>query len=258
MKQTSKLKPTRWIQANLIGIIVVTIFFTIFALIRSISAEETADIISGIIYIAITIFLIFLWFKAHQTHVFPLILMILLLAVHFFTGLRVIIIIANVILLAIFIYMIFLFLKHTYMFRRVLELAAVSVRGAQNGFTTRPLYSGKAEYSKGEIIGFAKFLEENVIAIPFQDTNGIILSFPEDWLGRKHDIHGSYLDDTHITFDNEGNVSAVISKRDYSKYKDELTFDRLCESFGRLFIEFLELYKKGDGEKILDRIKTRN
>jgi len=258
MKQTSKLKPTRWIQANVLGIIAVAIFFTIFALIRTISAKEIADVISGLLYTTIIVFLIFLWFKAHQAHILPLLLMNLLFVIHFFTGIQVVIVIANAILLTLFIYMITLFLKHAYLFRRILELASKSVSDTQNGFTTRPLYSGKCEYSKGEINGFVKFLELNTIAIPFQDSNGIILSFPEDWLSRKYDIHGSYLDDTRISFDNDGNVSAVISKNDYRKYKDELTFDQLCESFGRLFIEFLELYKKGEAGQITDSIRKRN
>jgi hypothetical protein len=255
MKQTSKLKPTRWIQANITGIIFVVIFFTAFALIRSISAKDMADVISGIIYSAITVFLLFLWFRAHQVHIIPIMLMNLLIAVHFFTGIQVIVIIVNVILLVIFIFMIYMYLMHNYRFRRILELASASVTSTQNGFTTRPLHSGKAEYSQGEIIGFANYLEQNLIAVPFQDSEGIMLSFPEDWLGRKYDIHGSYLDDTRITFNNTGNVSTVISKSDYGKYKDQLTFDQLCESFGSLFIEFLELYKNGETDKILERIK---
>jgi hypothetical protein len=257
MRQASKLKPVKWIQASILGIITVVVFFTVFAIIRSVSSKETADIISGFLYTAITGFLIFLWFRAHHAHVLPLIIMILLFAVHFFTGIREIIIAANLILLALFIYMVFMFLSHTYLVRRILEIAAVSVSDTKNGFTTRPLVSGKSEYSPGEIIGFAKFLEDNTIAIPYQDTNGVVLSFPQDWLGRKYDIYGNYPDDTRITFDNDGNVSTVISKGDYSKYKDELTFDQLCESFGGLFIEFLELYRKGESDIILQRIKTR-
>lgn len=256
MKEVSKLKPTRWVQANVVGIISVVVFFTLFAMIRSISSQETADMISGLLYSGIAAFLIFLWFKSHHAHLLPLLIMIVLITVHFFTGIQVIVIIANVLLLTLFIYMITLFLKHTYLFRRVLELASKSVTSAENGFTTRPHYSGQSEYSQGEINGFAKFLEENTIAIPFKDSEGIIISFPEDWVGRKLDVHGSYMDDTLITFSYDGNVSAVMSKKDYAKYTDQLTFDQLCTSFGSLFIEFLELYKNGETDKIMEKIKA--
>jgi hypothetical protein len=152
--------------------------------------------------------------------------------------------------------MIIKFFQHTIIYRKILELAAKNVTDSADGYTTRPLHAGKSEFSQGEIIGFARFLEDNAIAIPYQDSDGIILSFPEDWLGRKYDAFGSYLDDTRISFDNDGNVSATISRKDYMKYNDQLTFDQLCESLGRLFIYFLELYKKGDTDKIIERIKS--
>ncbi len=255
MKQTSKLKPVRWIKANVWGIIAVAIFFTIFTLIRSISVKDTADMISGGLYIAVTLFLLVIWFKTFHIHVIPILLMNMMFAVYFFTGIQKVAIIVNVCLMIILIFMIIKFLQHTFVYRKILELAAKHVTDTKNGFTTRPLPAGKSEYSQGEIMGLSDFLEKNTIAIPYRDSNGIILTFPEDWLGRKYDVHGSYLDDTRITFNNDGNVSAVISKKDYYKYRDELTFDQLCESFGQLFIEFLELYKKGDTNKILQRIK---
>jgi hypothetical protein len=33
-----------------------------------------------------------------------------------------------------------------------------------------------------------------------------------------------------------------------------LAFDQLCTSLGQLFIEFFELYKKGEGIRVIDRM----
>lgn len=68
-------------------------------------------------------------------------------------------------------------------------------------------------------------------------------------------MHGHYSDDTRIVFQFDGSVSAIISERDYKKYREEWSFDQLCASIGNLFIEFLELFKNGEGERILERIK---
>jgi hypothetical protein len=151
--------------------------------------------------------------------------------------------------------MFFVYLKHTAQYRRILELAARPVDDVKNGFTQRPYPLGKAVYSKGEIFGFAEFLKSSLIAIPFVESNGITLAFPEDWLGRLYDMHGSYLDDTRVIFQFNGQVSAHITKKDYNKYQEELTFDQLCSSLGNMFIEFLELFIDGASDRILEKIK---
>ena len=59
---------------------------------------------------------------------------------------------------------------------------------------------------------------------------------------------------SYIAFDFNGDIFVNVGKNDYLKYKDQLTFDQLCESLGQLFIEFLELFKKGEGVRIIDRM----
>jgi len=261
MKQATKLKPTHWGRAIVFGVFGLALFVSVFAIIRMMMAERTADVLCGFIYLGLTAFLLFVWIKGKQVYVFPIILMNLIVALNFFVGLQritvmtVFTVISTVCLFALFIHMFFVFLKHSARFRRILELAARPVDEAKNGFTQRPYPSGKAVYSKGEILGFAEFLKSSLISIPFVESNGITLAFPEDWQGRLYDMHGSYLDDTRVIFQFNGQVSAHITEKNYKKYQEELTFDQLCSSLGNIFIEFMELYKNGEGDRILEKIK---
>jgi hypothetical protein len=45
-----------------------------------------------------------------------------------------------------------------------------------------------------------------------------------------------------------------MSKKDYLDFKEELSFDQLCDNLGKLFISFMEYYKKGETQRILDRL----
>lgn len=261
MNQATKLKPTHWGRAVVFGVLGLVLFVSVFAIIRMTMAERTADVLCGIIYLGLTAVCVFSWIKAKQVYVFPIMLMNLTVALNFFVGLQrvtvmtIFTVIITVCLFTLFIYMFFVYLKNTAQYRRILERAARPVDDARNGFTQRPYPSGKAVYSKGEIFGFAEFLKSRLIAIPFIESNGITLAFPEDWLGRLYDMHGSYLDDTRVIFQFNGQVSAHITEKDYKKYQEELTFDQLCSSLGNMFIEFMELYKNGEGDLILEKIK---
>ena len=146
--------------------------------------------------------------------------------------------------------------KYTLLHRKILELAAKPVDEAADGFTQRPFPLDKFAYQRSELNNFAYFLKKYKIALPFKETNNIILCFPENWYNRKFHTNGSYLNDTRITFNSDGNVITAISKKDYHKYKEELTFDQLCTSFGNLLISFLEDYQNGNENKILEKIKN--
>jgi hypothetical protein len=59
---------------------------------------------------------------------------------------------------------------------------------------------------------------------------------------------------TWIAFDSEGNITVNISKADYMDFRDELSFDQLCENLGKLFAEFMEYYRKGEAGRIIYRL----
>ncbi len=136
----------------------------------------------------------------------------------------------------------------------MLELAAKPVRECQNGFTGRPYPLGKASYSKDELRQFSKFLLRRLIAVPYVEHDRVVLAITGHYIDHILKIRKDYSRDTRVVFDYNGSISVHIIKDDYTRYKDELSFDRLCESLGNLFKEFLELHKKGEEVRIMDRL----
>jgi hypothetical protein len=137
--------------------------------------------------------------------------------------------------------------------REVFELASVSIEAQADGFTERPRPAGRTEYTKDELMGFAEFLNRNLVAMPYKDENRIVfvpvkmgdeysyLFNPEKFRGQR----------SWIAFDFEGEVTVNISRMDYLDYREELSFDQLCDNLGKLFIRFMEYYRKGEGDRII-------
>ena len=144
--------------------------------------------------------------------------------------------------------------------REVFELAAMSVKDASNGFTERPYPTGKINYSRRDLFDFASFLRYNQIALPFYEENKI--AFVPIKMGQEFKFlytnNFDYKDSSWVLFDYEGNVTVHISKKDYLDYKENLSFDQLCESMGNLFKEFFELFIKGEEVRIIDRLDSLN
>ena len=140
--------------------------------------------------------------------------------------------------------------------REVLELAAASVEQAQNGYTGRPLPVGKTEFTQELILGFAEFARRHLIAATYVGRDRIAFvpvregKEPPFILGLK----GDYINETWVCFDFAGNVSANVSQRDYLEYREVLSFDKLCQSLGDLFVEFVGLFQRGESVRILDRL----
>ena len=137
----------------------------------------------------------------------------------------------------------------------MLELAALPVKDTLNGFTGRPRATSKADYTEDELLQFTKFITKNMIAIPYKQENTVIFLLAMKII-HKLGMPTEFSKYSYVSFDFLGNVTVNIGKNDYLKYRDQLTFDQLCESLGQLFIEFLELFKKGEGVRIIDRMDT--
>lgn len=140
--------------------------------------------------------------------------------------------------------------------REIFELASMKIETAENGFTRRPRPSGKTEFTLSEIKEFAFFLQKNLISMPFQETNRMV--FVPVKMGDEFNFIFSPQNfrrtRSWIAFDYNGYVTVYISKRDYLDYREELSFDELCENMGVLFIEFLDYYKKGEAERIIYKL----
>lgn len=143
--------------------------------------------------------------------------------------------------------------------RKVLELAARPVTQTTNGFTSRPYPAGQAKYTREQIEKFARFLMRELIAIYIKEKNRVVLVINSSGMASFFSFIKPYLvKTTWVSFDFSGNILVSISEKDYKKYREELSFDQLCESLGDLFRTFLEHFLKGDEETIMNMIKRKN
>ena len=138
-----------------------------------------------------------------------------------------------------------------------MELAAETVDHSPDTFTGRPMSASRTHATWDEIRAFARFAHFHLLAWPhFQDERIVLVPIlmGGEWLYLYGPRVPGYEDQTWISFDREGHVTVSIPRRDYLNYKEDLTFDQLCVSLGQLFVEFLDLHRRGDGVRILDRM----
>ncbi|MCU0485957.1 MAG: hypothetical protein MUC85_07565, partial [Anaerolineales bacterium] len=140
--------------------------------------------------------------------------------------------------------------------REIFELAGEPVDETGNGYTSRPRPVGKVEYSPEQMRGFVRFCARHLIGLPYLTSKNITLVLVKmgDEYGRLLGLSGDYRDATWVNFDIDGEVSVHIAHKDYLDYREPLAFDPLCASLGQVFIEFLELYTKGEGVRVIDRM----
>ena len=140
--------------------------------------------------------------------------------------------------------------------REIFELAGESVDESGNGYTSRPRPVGKVEYSVQQMHTFARFCSRHLIALPFVTSKNITLvpiKMGEEF-GRLLGLSGDYRDSTWVNFDVDGEISVHISQKDYLDYREPLAFDQLCTSFGQVFVDFFDLFNKGEGVRAIDRM----
>ena len=140
----------------------------------------------------------------------------------------------------------------------VFELAALTVEDIGDNFTARPRPAGHVPVSKTEMIRFMDFMTRNLIAFAFREDNRVVfvLTLPGNDLPYFLGIKQDYLKDTWVAIDYDGNITVNITEEDYLLFKMDLDFDQICQSLGDLFQEFLELSKKGQDSRIIDRMNS--
>jgi hypothetical protein len=141
--------------------------------------------------------------------------------------------------------------------REMLELAAFRVNETMNGYTGRPFPIGRIDATPSEIESFAGFISKNLIAIPYRESGRIIFSLSSSYM-KQNGLKRGYDDESWVAISDSGEVNVFITKEDYFQYREEFSFDQLCSNLGNLFIEFFELYMKGDGPRIMDRLNALN
>ena len=142
--------------------------------------------------------------------------------------------------------------------REVFELAAQNVDDVSDGFTSRPLPTGKIEATKTQVLSFAEYLKRNLVAMPYIEESRVVIV--PVIMGREYGFlyrsNIDYLNKSWVSIDFQGNVSVSINKNDYLNYQENYSFDQLCSGMGQVFIEFFEMYKKGEGIRIIDKLNS--
>lgn len=136
--------------------------------------------------------------------------------------------------------------------RRLFKLASELIFETSDGFTERPFSAGKAEFSKDELLGFARFMNGKYIVRSFHFENMVYMAFS---LNQSVVNIMDPKDVSNVLFDNKGNISVSISEKDYRQYRERINFDQLCESMGNVFKRFLEYYKNGNEARIITELK---
>jgi hypothetical protein len=142
--------------------------------------------------------------------------------------------------------------------RDVFELAARDIQEVEDGYTSRPHPTGIIHGSKNQILDFAEFLERNLIVLSHVEEHRVVMApvmmgqeFGHLFGRRKYDINTSW-----VAIDFDGHVLVNITRSDYLRFKENLSFNQLCDNMGLLFIDFFEMYKKGESIRILDRLNS--
>jgi hypothetical protein len=137
--------------------------------------------------------------------------------------------------------------------KRIFNTAAQTVISAGNGFTSRPYVAGNAKYSNEQITGFAQYLSGQMIVYPVFSDAGIFLIFS---MGRSPLAMRETNEISYVSFGNDGDIAVHITKKDYKRFRKQLTFNRLCESLGDVFKRFLDYYVNNQEARILTELKS--
>jgi len=138
----------------------------------------------------------------------------------------------------------------TWKYKDILQLAAKDIHEASNGFTSRSMPLNMISLAPTDLKSFGKFMANHLIAFPFHNKSGTyfcINTSGATWFSKPRQER-----DTYILFHHDGPVEVNIARKEYDQYKEELTFDLLCQSLGDLFVQFFELFCNGKSQQILN------
>jgi hypothetical protein len=136
--------------------------------------------------------------------------------------------------------------------KKLFRLAALTVPGHGDGFTSRPYPGGVTAVSEDQLNGFARFMTRNLISFAVFSDTGVILSFS---MGKSPLAVTEPSGISFVKFDKTGSISVRIAERDYKRFRSKYTFDRLCDSLGGVFRRFLDYYIHHEEERILNELK---
>lgn len=136
--------------------------------------------------------------------------------------------------------------------RQLFELAARPIEEAGAGFTPRPYPAGRVTVTPAELGEFATYLERTLPVDAVRNGNNVTFYFAATPAGASPGGDSF----SFVRFDHDGQVTVFVNEMDYRQYRENLTFDQLCEAFARLFTGFLDDYRTGKGEAIAAALRT--
>ena len=131
--------------------------------------------------------------------------------------------------------------------KRIFKRAAENVHEAAEGFTSRPFSAGRINFTEQEVLGFARHMSGSRFAHFINQKEKLVLAFS---MGVSPLANPELQKVSYIAFHLDGNVTVHVSEYDYSRYRDQLTFDQLCASLAELFKQFLAYYQEGKESRI--------
>jgi hypothetical protein len=136
--------------------------------------------------------------------------------------------------------------------KKLFKLAALTVSGQDNGFTSRPFPGGEVTFSKDQLKGFVQFMLRQLISIPVFSESGVTLAFS---MGRSPLSVNEPSEISYVKFDYAGSISVRIAEKDYKMFSRKFTFNLLCGSLESVFRQFLEYYINNEEDRILRELK---
>jgi hypothetical protein len=131
--------------------------------------------------------------------------------------------------------------------RRLFELAAAEVNEKADGFTGRPFAAGKTDSSMEEVRALGRYLDALDIAKIRMNGERTIMVFSMT----TSPLAGTNLERiSHITFKRNGEFFVKVSESDYQQYKEQFTFDQLCNAIANIFRRYLKYYVEGKESRI--------
>lgn len=256
MNQSTKLKPINRSKAISISIVAVVLLSIIAISLRILLTPETKLKVFGSIFLLFAIINFVAWLRTKNSAVFIMMFISLAMALSYLFDYKGIYFAIPMGGLAIYYFRhIYISGKYQMNYRKILELAAQQVKSTTNGFTSRPLPAGSAQFTMDGLVGFAKFMKKNHVVRPYFEENRVLFivkDMHQIWFGAP-----DLKKDTYISFDFDGAMAVNIAKGDYQQFKEELTFDQLCAALGGVFRKFLHYFEIRETDKIVSSIKMK-
>ena len=236
--------------------IVAASFITLIAIavslvLRSLLPYETKIVVFGMIWLVIGFANVTAWVITRQLVNCVLGALATLMALSYlFDNKGSVFLILFILLLGVYFYGIVRNLRCRHRYCQILERAAEPVRTAADGYTQRPMPMGKLAATDEQRRGFATFVRQNDIAMPYHFPDRIVLvvnSSLRFWVALP-----DFQKDSFVTMGNDASIIANIARKDYRQYREALTFDQLCRSFGNLFGRLFQLYMEGREDRIFE------